>query len=119
MTGRSRSGTSTTLTPKHRTSSNADMKPPGGVRTCLLYTSPSPRDGHLSIRRQASDVYKRQDIDDGPVEVWDLDDPDPEASDELKRRHEAPWWGPDLSLIHISEPTRRTPLYSSASVRCV
>src|SRR5665647_3430426 len=27
---------------------------------CLLYTSPSPRDGHLSIRRAASDVYKRQ-----------------------------------------------------------
>src|SRR5665647_2197197 len=27
---------------------------------CLLYTSPSPRDGLLSIRRQASDVYKRQ-----------------------------------------------------------
>src|SRR5665647_2198919 len=24
-----------------------------------------------------------------------------------------------LSLIHISEPTRRTPLYSSAAVRCV
>src|SRR5665647_3225381 len=27
---------------------------------CLLYTSPSPRDGHLSIRRQRQDVYKRQ-----------------------------------------------------------
>src|SRR5665647_427211 len=27
---------------------------------CLLYTSPSPRDGHLSIRRQRPDVYKRQ-----------------------------------------------------------
>src|SRR5665647_556119 len=27
---------------------------------CLLYTSPSPRDGLLSIRRAASDVYKRQ-----------------------------------------------------------
>src|SRR5665647_1016369 len=30
-------------------------------RNCLLYTSPSPRDGHLSIRRQRQDVYKRQD----------------------------------------------------------
>src|SRR5665647_816090 len=28
--------------------------------TCLLYTSPSPRDGLLSIRRQRPDVYKRQ-----------------------------------------------------------
>src|SRR5665647_2566241 len=33
------------------------------ISPCLLYTSPSPRDGHLSIRRQASDVYKRQDWD--------------------------------------------------------
>src|SRR5665647_2586554 len=30
------------------------------VQTCLLYTSPSPRDGLLSIRRQRQDVYKRQ-----------------------------------------------------------
>src|SRR5665647_3412903 len=30
------------------------------INGCLLYTSPSPRDGHLSIRRAASDVYKRQ-----------------------------------------------------------
>src|SRR5665647_3584895 len=28
--------------------------------SCLLYTSPSPRDGLLSIRRQRQDVYKRQ-----------------------------------------------------------
>src|SRR5665647_3487933 len=28
--------------------------------TCLLYTSPSPRDGLLSIRRQRQNVYKRQ-----------------------------------------------------------
>src|SRR5665647_3506010 len=31
-------------------------------KDCLLYTSPSPRDGHLSIRRQRSDVYKRQGL---------------------------------------------------------
>src|SRR5665647_2632148 len=30
------------------------------VYICLLYTSPSPRDGLLSIRRQRQDVYKRQ-----------------------------------------------------------
>src|SRR5665647_1354952 len=30
------------------------------VQICLLYTSPSPRDGLLSIRSAASDVYKRQ-----------------------------------------------------------
>src|SRR5665647_848537 len=29
---------------------------------CLLYTSPSPRDGHLSIRRQRQNVYKRQGL---------------------------------------------------------
>src|SRR5665647_2507796 len=28
--------------------------------SCLLYTSPSPRDGHLSIRRQRQMWYKRQ-----------------------------------------------------------
>src|SRR5665647_1362453 len=28
--------------------------------TCLLYTSPSPRDGHLSIRRQRQMCNKRQ-----------------------------------------------------------
>src|SRR5665647_1098417 len=32
----------------------------GAGYLCLLYTSPSPRDGHLSIRRQRPDVYKRQ-----------------------------------------------------------
>src|SRR5665647_3198678 len=33
---------------------------PKYVPACLLYTSPSPRDGLLSIRRQRQDVYKRQ-----------------------------------------------------------
>src|SRR5665647_1039014 len=30
------------------------------LECCLLYTSPSPRDGLLSIPSAASDVYKRQ-----------------------------------------------------------
>src|SRR5665647_887170 len=87
--------------------------------SCLLYTSPSPRDGLLSIRRQRSDVYKRQDADlfaTVPVGHYFLD-----VREELELvlhvlgcKH-----GAVLSLIHISEPTRRTPLYSSAAVRCV
>src|SRR5665647_1763660 len=86
---------------------------------CLLYTSPSPRDGLLSIRRQASDVYKRQ-----AMYLKSNGLPDRLAGvlgngykwafhkfymDEVYL----------LSLIHISEPTRRTPIYSSAGVRCV
>src|SRR5665647_2939102 len=39
------------------------------ICSCLLYTSPSPRDGLLSIRRAASDVYKRQ-ATSGPITVY-------------------------------------------------
>src|SRR5665647_3433998 len=86
---------------------------------CLLYTSPSPRDGLLSIRRAASDVYKRQAsflncqekhfCDNGAKQR--ISARGPSGLDRAKAYH--------LSLIHISEPTRRTPLYSSGSVRCV
>src|SRR5665647_2975574 len=86
---------------------------------CLLYTSPSPRDGHLSIRSAASDVYKRQlehPLGGGALAV--------DLPGHLQRLgFEVGVVDDDvdcaLSLIHISEPTRRTPLYSVGSVRCV
>src|SRR5665647_3012415 len=87
--------------------------------TCLLYTSPSPRDGLLSIRRQRQDVYKRQllqplrSILTARTDCLLSIDPAAAGRGLAVRRlgH--------LSLIHISEPTRRTPLYSSAASRCV
>src|SRR5665647_908118 len=87
--------------------------------TCLLYTSPSPRDGHLSIRRQRQDVYKRQELCGRDLHVHYVSG--------LARLDEmcGLYYGAAdddhlyLSLIHISEPTRRTPLYSSAASRCV
>src|SRR5665647_3311299 len=86
---------------------------------CLLYTSPSPRDGLLSIRRQRSDVYKRQPLrprqSRGIFSLLRSHSPDGHVRlYHLRSRGEN-----HLSLIHISEPTRRTPLYSSAAVRCV
>src|SRR5665647_2176093 len=50
----------------------------GGVTGCLLYTSPSPRDGHLSIRRQRQMCNKRQHKEtshgdtllEGPANRW-------------------------------------------------
>src|SRR5665647_2122019 len=87
--------------------------------SCLLYTSPSPRDGLLSIRRQASDVYKRQDEHHAaPVllaHAGHIGARHADAAHHVDVEEALPF----LSLIHISEPTRRTPLYSSASVRCV
>src|SRR5665647_2976623 len=86
---------------------------------CLLYTSPSPRDGLLSIRRQASDVYKRQISINIPSKANSIDASSSTATAASPVRIEFSSTGFILSLIHISEPTRRTPLYSSASVRCV
>src|SRR5665647_2661769 len=77
---------------------------------CLLYTSPSPRDGHLSNSSAASDVYKRQDPDRAPAAA---DPPGPDAGGRADRLACAPAGRArrsSLSLIHISEPTRRTPL---------
>src|SRR5665647_3304418 len=86
---------------------------------CLLYTSPSPRDGLLSIRRQRSDVYKRQGVGREPSAAQGRSDPGGDAA--AGHASTGPRDGAtfDLSLIHISEPTRRTPIYSSAAVRCV
>src|SRR5665647_3060003 len=86
---------------------------------CLLYTSPSPRDGLLSIRRQRQNVYKRQRLH-GIADMPLLEKP----VEPLRKQREyidlhqlrKP---STLSLIHISEPTRRTPLYSSAASECV
>src|SRR5665647_304689 len=88
-------------------------------KTCLLYTSPSPRDGHLSIRRQASDVYKRQGLHCGGDRFPRHQSVYLSVCGERYRCQSGYQRRQDLSLIHISEPTRRTPLYSSASVRCV
>src|SRR5665647_1114627 len=88
-------------------------------KVCLLYTSPSPRDGHLSIRRQRQDVYKRQvphavagsaAVSAGPTFV---------STHRTADRFGCSRRAQGLSLIHISEPTRRTPIYSSAASRCV
>src|SRR5665647_2081098 len=86
---------------------------------CLLYTSPSPRDGHLSIPSAASDVYKRQVA--APLLVDGIGQFAGRSAAAF-RLHAVPEKRvvPHLlSLIHISEPTRRTPLYSVGSVRCV
>src|SRR5664279_3280762 len=87
--------------------------------TCLLYTSPSPRDGLLSSSSAARDVYKRQ-----RVEIPDLRRI-PDLRDGLVRR-DGDITGrdqfaiiPHLSLIHISEPTRRPPILFVGSARCV
>src|SRR5665647_2565835 len=86
---------------------------------CLLYTSPSPRDGLLSIRRQPSDVYKRQ-VCYSPAKYKEISRIFINFAGWIYPpwiyRWKSAWY---LSLIHISEPTRRTPLYSSAAVRCV
>src|SRR5665647_1076348 len=86
---------------------------------CLLYTSPSPRDGLLSIRRQRQDVYKRQPLS-VMVVGYELSEghSEPRERDPIGSNFFLGEWGL-LSLIHISEPTRRTPLYSSAASRCV
>src|SRR5665647_1570160 len=89
------------------------------AKVCLLYTSPSPRDGLLSISSAASDVYKRQAQVLAAVELSGFPD-----EDLRKIGVDAPvsrlvGIGQGLSLIHISEPTRRTPLYFVGSVRCV
>src|SRR5665647_2806668 len=82
---------------------------------CLLYTSPSPRDGHLSIRRQRQMCNKRQyahhvrRCGEGPG-LRPGEARRPGQADPRGNNH-----GHGLSLIHISEPTRRTPLYSSAA----
>src|SRR5665647_815338 len=88
---------------------------PSRTCSCLLYTSPSPRDGHLSIRRQRQMCIKRQ-VDDLPHTVHEATSvgrPDIHRRT-LADRLEA-FQDLQLSLIHISEPTRRTPLYSSAA----
>src|SRR5665647_1137531 len=95
------------------------MQTPRPTTTCLLYTSPSPRDGLLSIRRQRPDVYKRQVLElrvgrDVRVRLDLREGADRHVVlDADAAAHN------DLSLIHISEPTRRTPIYSSAASRCV
>src|SRR5665647_2107967 len=89
-----------------------------GLR-CLLYTSPSPRDGHLSIRRQRQDVYKRQLKDRLAGVVRGMLDGRSNAYVEAMNGMLQQVKRAALSLIHISEPTRRTPLYSSAASGCV
>src|SRR5665647_3308570 len=92
--------------------------PPSGwprSGSCLLYTSPSPRDGHLSIRRQRQMCIREQ--------YWLRTSGKATAGHPYARRDNdvrtySPLWMAKerlLSLIHISEPTRRTPLYSSAA----
>src|SRR5665647_1313154 len=105
--------------PTKKVSIWSGLKGAGGDMTCLLYTSPSPRDGLLSISSAASDVYKRQ-ADLGALhgrhprlrQYADEEGLDLVRAEGRRRGH-------DLSLIHISEPTRRTPLYFVGSVRCV
>src|SRR5665647_3398102 len=87
--------------------------------SCLLYTSPSPRDGLLSMRRQASDVYKRQGLLRRPEQGLGGERRPVHGRRARSGLHHDAQAVPQLSLIHISEPTRRTPLYASASVRCV
>src|SRR5665647_492097 len=104
------------LGPEHLSALSAVSAPVVG---CLLYTSPSPRDGHLSIRRQRQDVYKRQCPDGGPARGQSRRR-DPAAGSRAPVSTQCRLGaGGRLSLIHISEPTRRTPLYSSAASRCV
>src|SRR5665647_2425468 len=86
---------------------------------CLLYTSPSPRDGHLSIRRQRQDVYKRQNPSRAIfVAIREIVENSLDAAESQKIPPDV-YVRLSLSLIHISEPTRRTPLYSSAASGCV
>src|SRR5665647_2058482 len=88
-------------------------------QTCLLYTSPSPRDGLLSISSAASDVYKRQPSPSSSVSASPSTSPSPSPGIPTCTVPYSPGTMADLSLIHISEPTRRTPLYFVGSVRCV